>query len=141
MIYAFYTPTKVVPINKRRAGTIRVGWDNPQFVKITAGFDSELFFTFRDHTQQSFMLTGRNLSGIVYDQSGIEVLNKSLTVDATDQSVAKFQINKFESRSLIPGLYNLIISYTDDAGIEQVANTARSNSRFVLEIIDFSAPL
>ena len=139
MIYAYYTPHIASPVNDRRAGTIRLGWDDPQPIQVTAGYDNFLIFSFRDERQKRMFLRGRTLTGKVYNNDGIEMFSSELDILVTEEGLAKFTISKFQSRALTPGLYNLVLTYTDDAGTEQIANTVRSKPRFVIDVIDFSA--
>lgn len=139
MIYAYYTPHIASPVNDRRAGTIRLGWDDPQPIQVTSGYDNFLIFSFRDERQKRMFLRGRTLTGKVYNNDGIEMFSSELDILVTEEGLAKFTISKFQSRALTPGLYNLVLTYTDDAGTEQIANTVRSKPRFVIDVIDFSA--
>ena len=139
MIYAYYTPHVASPVNDQRAGTIRIGWDDPQPIQCTSGYDNYLIFAFRDEKQKRFFLNGRTLTGKVFNNDGIEMLSKELDVLVNDRGLAKFEITKFESSTFEPGFYNLVLSYTDDIGSEQIANTVRGRPRFVLDFIDFSS--
>ena len=139
MIYAYYTPHIASPVNDRRAGTIRQGWDDPQPIQVTKGYDNFLIFSFRDELQKRMFLRGRTITGKVYNNDGIEMFTGELDILVTDEGLAKFTITKFQSDTMPTGLYNLVITYTDDRGIEQIANTVRSKPRFVIDVIDFSA--
>jgi hypothetical protein len=139
MIHAYYTPHIASPVNDRRAGTIRRGWDTPQPIQVTKGYDNYLIFSFRAENQKRMSLRGKTLTGKVYNHNGIEMFSDNLDVLITNDGLAKFTITKSQSRALELGLYNLVLTYTDDNGAEQIANTSRSKPRFVIDVIDFSS--
>lgn len=139
MIYAYYTPHIASPVNEKRAGTSRIGWDDPQPIQITAGYDNYLLFSFRDENQRRVFLRGRTLTGKIFNHEGVEIFSDELDILSTEESLAKLTISKMQSNVFVPGLYSLVLSHSDDRGIEEVIGTARSKFRFVIDIIDFSA--
>ena len=137
-IFAYYTPTVASPINDKRAGTIRVGSDAGSKIKIGKGWDITLRFAFRDFTNRKFFLTGRDVTARIYNTENVEIWNGSVSADATVDGLGNLVIPKSATTAFESGLYSLVIEYNDDHGKKQLAQSAQSLPRHILEVIDFT---
>lgn len=135
-VFAYHTPQVASPINDRRAGTYRIGSDSPDPIQIIKGWDTILYFAFRNHTQRPYLVTGRTVTARIYNTENTEVYNNTLIADALLDGAAHLVMNSTATNALEAGLYSMIIEYTDDYGRTLVAHTSQSRSRHVVEIID-----
>lgn len=135
-VYAYYTPFVSAPINERRAGTYRVGWNNPDPIVIHKGWDSVLNFAFRNHTQRVYQTLGREFTARIYNNEKTEIWNGRLVADPVAEGAANLVISSQVTNTFQAGLYSMIIEVVDDFGRTEVANTAQSRHRFVVEVLD-----
>lgn len=135
-VFVYNTPTVASPINDRRGGTIRVGSDNPDPIHITRGWDAVLYFAFRNHTQRPYDLTGRTVTGRIFNSTNVEMWNGELTADPLTKGAGNLVMNSAATETFEAGLYSLAIEYVDDYGRILLAQTTRSRPRFVLEVLD-----
>lgn len=137
-VYAYHTPRVASPINDRRAGTYRVGSDNPDPIKITKGWDAILYFAFRDHNQRHFSTLGQTITARIFNIENTEVHSGQMIVDGLTAGAATLMLNTTDTSALAAGLYNMVIEYTDDFGNTLLATTHHSQPRFVIEVIDIT---
>jgi len=135
-VYAYYTPYIASPVNDQRSGTYRVGSDNPDPIQITKGWDSILYFAFRDHRQRAYLTIGQTITARIYNTENVEVWNGTMVADPLTDGAASLVINAAANSAFEPGLYSLVIEVTDDRGRIILAQTIRSKPRFVLEVLD-----
>lgn len=135
-VYAFHTPHIASPVNDRRAGTYRIGSDNPDPIQVTRGWDAVLYFAFRNHTQRPYLTTGRTVTARIYNTENVEVWNGTLVSDPLVDGAASLVMNSATTNTFEAGLYSLAIEYNDDRGRTLLAQTTRSKPRFVLEVLD-----
>lgn len=135
-IYAYHTPQVASPVNDRRAGTYRVGSDNPDPIQITKGWDAVLYFAFRNYDRRPFFTVGRTITARIYDQENVEIWNGSFVADPLVDGAANVVLNSSATSAFEAGLYSLVIEYVDDRGRTLLAQTTRSLPRFVLEVLD-----
>lgn len=136
-VFAYYTPQRSITINDRRAGTTRLVRDAPTPIQVNRGFAQTFTFAFSDEQSKAFFMTGRTVTARVFNLQNAEVLNKTMRVIPEYQGVAELSLTEAESLTLQEGLYNLLITYTDDFDNTQAVMTARSRPRFVLDVVDF----
>lgn len=139
-VFAYYTPQKASPVNDKRAGTIRVGSDSPTPIQVMKGWDSILHFAFRDMKQKAFLLPGRDVTAYLFNQENTQLYSAALIIDPISDGSGRLVLSKSVTDPLEGGLYNLIITYTDDFGNVIPAQTVRSQARFVIELVDFITP-
>lgn len=137
-VIAIHTPQVASPINDQRAGTYRVGSDNPDPIQITKGWDAVLYFAFRNHTQRVYQTTGRIIIARMYNTENTEVWNGAMVADPLVAGAASLTINRTATTSFPAGLYSLVIEYVDDHNRTMIANTTRSLPRFNVEVIDIT---
>lgn len=137
-IFAYHTPYIASPSNTRRAGTYRISSDDPSPIKISKGWDTVLYFAFRDHMQRPMMTAGRTISAKIYNSENVMVWDGPLVVDALTDGAATLVMGKQATSVFSAGLYSMAIEYTDDMGRTMLAQTQRSLPRFVVEVIDFT---
>ena len=137
-VFVYNTPQVASPVNDRRAGTIRVGSDSPDPIQVLKGWDTFLYFAFRDINQKAFLLQGRTVTARLYNQENVELWNGNLTANPTVNGAATLKLLTSATASLEAGLYNLIIEYEDDFGNVQAAMTMRSRPRFVIDLVDYT---
>lgn len=135
-IFVYNTPYIASPVNDRRGGTYRVGSDNPDPIQVTKGWDSILYFAFRNHTQRVYQTTGQTITARMFNTENVEVFSKTLISDPLVDGAAQLIITASESNTLLPGLHSLVIEVTDEFNRTQLAQTTRSKPRFVVEILD-----
>ena len=135
-VYAYHTPTIASPVNDRRAGTIRVGSDDPDPILVTRGWAAILYFAFRNHTQRPYFTTGRSITARIFNTENTEIWSGPLVSDALVEGAAELVLSDSVTSAFAPGLYSLAIEYTDDRGRVLLAKTTRSRPRFVLEVLD-----
>lgn len=137
-IYAYHTPTVASPINDRRAGTIRVGSDNPTPVRITRDWDAVLYFAFRQHNQRPFPITGSTITARIFNTENTQVWSGGFVEDPLTTGAASLVINSVATGALKAGLYSMVIEYTDVLGRTMLAQSMNSLPRHVVEVIDFN---
>jgi len=137
-VYAFHTQYVSSPINDRRAGTYRVGSDDPRPIKITKGWDNVLNFAFRDHNQHPYLTIGVTITAHIYSSENVEVWTRNLIADPIIAGAASLIMPSMTSTTFNAGLYNLVLEITDEKGRTSVAHTTRSLPRFILEVIDLT---
>lgn len=136
IVYAYYTPFAASPINDRRGGTYRVGSDNPDPIQVTRGWDSVLYFAFRNHLQRPYFTVGQTITARIYNTENTEIWSGDLVADPLVNGSASLVLNARATEALQPGLYSLVIELTDDRGRTILAQTVRSKPRFVVEVLD-----
>lgn len=134
-VFVYNTPHVASPVNDRRGGTYRVGSDNPDPIQITKGWDAILYFAFRYHTQSVYNVTGQTVTGRLYNTENVEIWNGSFIANPLVDGAAELKITSAATQSFSAGLYSLVIEY-DDRGRTYLAQTTRSNPRFVIEVLD-----
>ena len=135
-VFAYYTPQVASPINDRRAGTYRIGSDNPDPILIYRGWDAVLNFAFRGYDHRPFLTTGRVITARIYNNENTEVWTGPLRSNSIVTGAAVLVISKMASETLQPGLYSMVIEYEDEQGRTMLAQTTRSLPRFVVSVID-----
>jgi hypothetical protein len=137
-VYVFHTPTVASPINDRRAGTYRIGSDNPNPIKITKGWDAELYFAFRDHRQHAVHTIGLVITARIFNTENTEVWSNNLVADTMTAGAATLMLDDVSTGTFSAGLYSMVIEYTDNFGKTHLAQTHHRHSRFVVEVIDIT---
>jgi hypothetical protein len=137
-VYVFHTPIVASPINDRRAGTYRVGSDNPNPIKITTGWASSLYFAFRNHRQHAVQTIGMTITARIFNTENTEVYSNTLSPDDISTGAATLTLSENETLALSAGLYTMAIEYTDEFGNKHLAQTHHSHSLFVVEVIDIT---
>jgi hypothetical protein len=135
-VYAYHTPQVSTPINSSRAGTYRIGWNNPDPIQISKGWDAVLNFAFRNHTQKPYMTLGRTITARIYNTENVEVWNGTMVADPVSDGAAILIISNQVTNTFQAGLYSLVIEIEDDFGRTLLAQTAQSKPRFVVEVLD-----
>ena len=82
-------------------------------------------------------MTGRTVTARVFSLINAEVINKTMRILPETQGLAELRLTAAETMTLLPGLYNLLITYTDDFENTQAVQTSRSRPRFVLDVVDY----
>jgi hypothetical protein len=137
-IYAYHTPYAASPVNDQRAGTIRVGSDHPEPVRITTGWDAVLYFAFRNHNQRPYFTNGTTITARIFNTENTQVWVGDFVSDPLITGAATLVINSVATGAMLAGLYSMVIEYTDDRGRAMLAQTTNSLPRFVVEVIDFN---
>jgi hypothetical protein len=137
-IYAYHTLYAASPVNDQRAGTIRVGSDHPEPVRITSGWDAVLHFAFRNHNQRPFFTIGTTITARIFNTENTQVWAGDFVSDPLITGAANLVINNVATSGMAAGLYSMVIEYTDDRGRTMLAQTTNSLPRFVVEVIDFN---
>jgi hypothetical protein len=137
-VYAIHTPQVASPINDQRAGTYRVGSDNPDPIQITKGWDAVLYFAFRNHMQRVYHTTGRTITGRIFNTENTEIWNGIILADPLIAGAASLTISRNATTSFPAGLYSLVVEYVDDHNRTMIASTTRSLPRFIVEVIDIT---
>jgi len=135
-VYAYHTPVVASPVDDRRAGTYRVGSDNPDPIQISRGWDSVLYFAFRNYQQRPFLTLGRTITARIYNRDNVEIWNGGLTADPLVAGAASLVMTSSATSAIEAGFYSLVIEYEDDRGRTLQAQTTRSLPRFVIEVLD-----
>ncbi len=136
-VYVYNTPHVSSPINDRRAGTYRVGSDSPDPIQIYKGWDTVLYFAFRNHTNRAYLTVGSTITARVYNTENVEVFEGTMVSDPLMDGAATLFMNAAQTDIFEAGLYSMIVEVTDERGRTLVAQTStRSLPRFVIEVID-----
>lgn len=135
-VYVYHTPQIAAPINDSRAGTYRIGWNNPDPIQINKGWDAVLYFAFRTHTQRPYLTIGRTITARIYNTENVEVWNGKLVSDPITDSAATLVMSNQITNTFPAGLYSMVIEVEDDFGRVMLAQTAQSRPRFVVEVLD-----
>jgi hypothetical protein len=135
-VYAYHTPHIASPVNDQRAGTHRIGSDDPEPIEITKGWTAVIYFAFRDHRQRPYFTNGRTITARLFTPHNFEIFSGELTSDPLVAGAAQLVIDSRDTDFFDAGLYSLSIEYTDDRGRVLLAQTMRSRPRFVLEVLD-----
>lgn len=136
-VFVYYTPHISAPINDRRSGTLRVGWNDPEPIRVTRGWDEVLHFAFRDYIQRTYNIIGQSITARLYNTENVEVWNGTISpTSSVDAGIGFLVIGASATESLSPGLYSLIIEFVDNRGRTRIAQTAQSKPRFIVEILD-----
>lgn len=136
MITGYYTPHPATTSNTKRTGTYRVGSDQSTPILITHGWDTTLYFAFRDYNQKTTSVLGKNFKAKLYNVDGTQVWEGDLVDNPSISGSATLKINSTITTSLGAGLYKLLIQYTENEQT-QVVSTANNLGRWVVEVIDF----
>lgn len=134
-IFAYYSPRRAAPVNVSRAGTIRMGTDQPTFIKVNKGYANDLIFAFKDEKQKAFWLEGKTVTAKFFNKDNVELLSKDMKIIVDSPSIGHFILTPMDTNSWETGLYNLVITYTDAHGDEYVMQTSHSLPRFVINVI------
>lgn len=135
-VFVYHTPQVASPSETRRAGTYRISSNNSDPIRFTRGWDTVLYFAFRDHTQRPYFMTGRTVTARLYNTENVEVWNGTMTPDALVDGAASLVIGKAQTETLQPGLYSMVVEYQDDYNRTLVAYTSHSLNRFVVEVLN-----
>jgi hypothetical protein len=135
-IYAYHSSQTVSPINDTRAGTIRIGSDNPSPIVVSKGWDAVLHFSFRDDNQRPFILLGYQVVARIFNNENTQIWNGNILPDANSTSSGVLVLSKQLTTTLLPGLYSIILEYSKGNGQTFIMKTTRSLPRFIMEVID-----
>jgi len=135
-VFVYHTPQVASPSETRRGGTYRISSNDDNPIKITRGWDKVMYFAFRDYTQRPFFLTGRTVTARLYNTENVEVWTGEMLPDAIVDGAASLVMPKVQTETLQPGLYSLVVEYSDDFGRTLLAHTTHSLNRLVVEILD-----
>jgi hypothetical protein len=137
-IFAYHTNYAASPVNDQRAGTIRVGSDHPDPIQFTKGWDTVLYFAFRNHNQRPFLTTGTTITARFFNTENTQVLASEFVSDPLITGAATLVLNSVSTDAFTAGLYSMVIEYTDDRGNVLLAQTTHSRPRFVVEVLDIN---
>ena len=132
--YVNHTPYIVSLRNDKKARTIRLGFDDPQPIHISIGYENTLYFQLQDESNATVNLSGMNLTAVVSTYNGIKILEKKLTEYSANTEIMVLSINKYESEILESGLFRMDIIIKHDTGLEEVARSLRGRQGFVLNV-------
>jgi hypothetical protein len=136
-VFAYHTPQIASPINDRRAGTSRVVSDTPTPIQVGKGYSVTLYFAFQDHNNKAFWIEGRTMTAHIHDRNNTKVAEVGVNPIPGIIGAGQIKLDTATTAPLLPGFYNLVITYIDDFGTEVAVQTMRSRPRFVLDVVDF----
>jgi len=135
MISAYYTQQLAVPVNSRRAGTIRHSNTDPRPIKVWKPFPVSMVFGFNDEQNHAWSMIGRTITATMVNRTGQSVSAVVMKPGAEDSlGVADFlasEISIMES-----GYYYIILSYVDEFGKDQHISSPNNTGQFVVQILE-----
>jgi hypothetical protein len=120
-----------------RKGTTYHGVSNhkPLIAYQDVDTDIEFFIVSTDRKPEN--LQTKTFNAKVVDNDKTTVLNKSLIPFDYDRGIALLRITQSEIADITPGLYNIIITYTDNSGRTYGLHSDQNNRlSYVLEVRD-----